>query len=137
MWGTLISWAGQFGLGTIAKYLGYAVAAAVIVWLWNDYQERGEIIARQHVRIEQQAATHQAEMEAGFRREEQLRADLVLQKEVADERLARSEKLSKWISEMKTIQRRPEHAICPETGPAVSFAFDRLRSDAKGTGAAD
>lgn len=137
MWGTLISWAAEYGLGTIAKYAGYALAASVLIWLWSDYQDlRGEN-AVQAVQIEQMAESYRAEIEAGFLREEQLRADLALQVEVSTERQARSEKLAAWISEMKTIQRSPEHAMCPEVGPAVSFAFDRLRSDAEGAGPPD
>ncbi len=137
MWGKIISWAVEFGVGSIVKYVGYALAATVLIWLWNDYQNlRGEN-AVQAAQIERVAETHRNEIKAGFRREEQLRADLSLQVEVSTERLARSEKQSAWIAEMNTLKRSPEHAMCPEVGPAVSFAFDRLRSDAEGSGPAD
>ena len=61
MWGTLISWAAKFGLSTIFKYVGYALAATVLIWLWNDYQNlRGEN-AVQAAQIEQQAENHRTE----------------------------------------------------------------------------
>ncbi|XPV75541.1 MAG: hypothetical protein ACNI27_12975 [Desulfovibrio sp.] len=139
----LMGWISGKGSGLILKVLGGAFILAIVAMLVNDYQERGRTIALQADKIEQQAQIHAAEMAAGKKREAQLCADLVLQKEVAGERMARNIKLAGWIAEMKTVvrnsesNRRPEYALCPDTGPAVTFAFDRLRSALESTGAAD
>ncbi len=137
MWSTLISWAAKFGVTTIVKYLGYAVAAAVVVWLWNDYQDlRGEnaVLA---ARVGELAVINAAEVEAGRQRVEQLRADLALQARVAAERQARSDEYVAQIAKLKTIKRRPEYAHCPEVGPAVGAAFGWLRTHAAGPGGQD
>nr|WP_287412761.1 hypothetical protein [Pseudodesulfovibrio sp.] len=137
MWGSLISWVVKFGLGTIFKYAGYALAGAVLIWLWNDYQDlRGEN-AVQAAQIEQQAEAHRIDAAAWSRREAQYRADIVLQKQVADERRVEKEKYAAQIAKLKTIQRRPEYAHCPEVGPAVTAALDWLRPHPEGDGSED
>ncbi|WP_285905707.1 hypothetical protein [Pseudodesulfovibrio pelocollis] len=123
----LIGWAARLGLGTMIKYAGYAVIAVALAWLWRDYQAlRGEVAVKT-ARLIEQAVAHRAEAATWARREEQLQADLSTAAEAAAERLARSETIAAQVAKLKTIPRRPEHAQCPDVGPAVAAALDWLR----------
>jgi uncharacterized protein HemX len=116
----------SFGLGKALMWAAGAVASAVVVWMWNDYQDAKARVVNLRTQVEALATANRDAMERGLIREAQLRSDLATARATSQRRADEAASLQADIDKIREIKRPDHEKACP-VHPAIGFALGRLR----------
>ncbi|WP_316979370.1 hypothetical protein [Shumkonia mesophila] len=121
-----------FALGKILIGAACALASAVVVYLWNDYQDAKARVASLRQDVARAVDIHKEAVHLHQLAEAQLRADLATARATSQRRAAETQTLQAALAAVREA-RRPDHETACPVHPVFDVARRRLL-DAAGAG---